>query len=62
MIYETVENNYINRLKMELSMHGIDPNKVFSAKEEEKESEKRIVVSENLLANMGMKRTIQRKK
>ena len=62
MIYEEIENNYINRLKMDLAMHGLDPNKVFSAKKEEKKSEKRIVVSENLLANMGMKRTIVRKK
>lgn len=59
MIYEEVERNRLEELRMQLAMRGIDPDKVLGiTKEAEDESKKRIVVAEKALAAMGMGRTI----
>lgn len=61
MVYEEVERNRMDELRMQLAMRGIDPDKILGVTEQaEKEKEERIIIAEGTLGALGLGRTIKK--
>lgn len=61
LVYREVEKKKINKLRMDLAMRGINPDKVVQRVDKaEEEKEIKIITAEKTLASIGLGRSIKK--